>query len=296
MSADRTLDAAWRRDHPLPPLGGGLDKEERGRVLLVGGSAFVPGALRLTGEALLRAGAGKVQAATVAAVAMALGVLMPEMAMIALPADAEGEIAAAAVPILEPRLDRCDTLVLGCGMMKRPQTLAIVRALLGAADHPTSAVIDAGALTAVGDDRAVLQPLAGRLVLTPHHGELAFLMDVDRAAIGRDPEGAARAAARSLGAIVVLKAEQTVIADPAGGLLRYADGAPGLGTAGSGDVLAGIVGGLLARGAAPLVAAGWGVWLHGEAGQAAAARIGPLGFIASDLLLEIPRLMAVPAT
>jgi len=292
MSETIVLGDDWRRAHPLPALGGGLDKEERGRVLLVGGSVFVPGALRLTGEASLRAGAGKVQAATVAAAAMALGVLMPEMAMIGLPADDEGEIAADAAIILAPRLERCDTLVLGCGMMKRPQTLGFVAALIDAAGPGSSVVLDAGALTAAGDDPAALRPLAGRLVLTPHHGELAFLTGMDKDAVARDPVAAARDAARNFDAVVVLKAEETIVAAPAGTVLIYTEGAPGLGTAGSGDVLAGIVGGLLARGAEPIVAAGWGVWLHGAAGCAAAARIGPLGFIASDLLREIPALMA----
>ena len=94
--------------------------------------------------------------------------------------------------------------------------------------------------------------------------------------------------------MIALKAGDTVIAAPDGTLLLYRGGGVGLATGGSGDVLAGIIGGLLARGAAPLVAAGWGVWLHGEAGRRLGERIGPLGFLARELLAEIPRLMHRP--
>jgi NAD(P)H-hydrate repair Nnr-like enzyme with NAD(P)H-hydrate dehydratase domain len=93
---------------------------------------------------------------------------------------------------------------------------------------------------------------------------------------------------------VLLKGAETWIACPGEGLLRYPGGGPGLATGGSGDVLAGIIGGLLARGAAPRVAAAWGVWLHGEAGRRLAERICPLGFLGRELLGEIPRLLAAP--
>ena len=94
--------------------------------------------------------------------------------------------------------------------------------------------------------------------------------------------------------MVALKAGETVIATPDGALLLYPGGGVGLATGGSGDVLAGIIGGLLARGAAPLVATAWGVWLHGEAGRRLGERLGPIGFLARELLAEIPGLMHRP--
>ena len=94
---------------------------------------------------------------------------------------------------------------------------------------------------------------------------------------------------------MVLKSADTIIADPSGELLRYPGKAPGLGTAGSGDVLAGVIGGLLARGVEPIVASGWGVWLHGAAGEAAAAESGPLGFLARDVLPHLPAVIAKQA-
>lgn len=292
MTDARPIDAMWRREHPLPSIGGGLDKDARGGVLLVGGSAFVPGAVRLTAEAAMRAGAGKVRVATIAASASALGVLMPEMAMIALPADDEGEIAGEACAVVAPRLERCKTLVVGCGMARRPQTPALLCGLLDAAPPGCAVVLDAGALTAAADVDARLRALDGRAVLTPHPGELAALSGEDREAIEREPERAARSAAERFGAVLVLKSARTIIADPAGTLLDHRSDSPGLGTAGSGDVLAGVVAGLLARGAAPVEAAGWGVWLHGQAGAALATSVGPTGFLARELLPLIPGLMA----
>lgn len=291
MTAPVRIDARWRRDHPLPTVGSGLDKDARGQVLVLGGSAFVPGAVRLTAEAALRAGAGKVQVATVAENVPALGAAMPEMAMIALPADGDGEVAAEAADLLGPRLGPCRSIVLGCGMAQQAHSAALLAHLLGAVeDGCGGAVIDAGLLTAVTPD--MTGPLGGRAVLTPHPGELARLVDGERDAIERDPVAAARDAAARFGAVVALKGEVTAIADPGGTVLTHVSESAGLGTAGSGDVLAGIIGGLLARGAAPLDAAGWGVWLHGEAGAFLAASVGPLGFLARELTPQIPRLLA----
>lgn len=294
MSDPCAIDALWRRDHPLPAISSGLDKDARGRVLLVGGSAFVPGAVRLTAEAVLRAGAGKVQLATVAAHVVALGTLIPEVAMIALPADEEGEIALAAADALVPRLERCETLVLGCGMQEQDHTPALLARLLKDVKASGTVVIDAGMLTAAADPDAAqtVAALDGRAIMTPHPGELAALTGEEREAVEHDPADAARRAAARFGAIIVLKSETTVIASPAGELLTHVSDSPGLGTAGSGDVLAGVIGGLLARGAPPIEAAAWGVWLHGQAGATLAAGLSPLGFLARELLPAIPGLMA----
>lgn len=287
-----SIDARWRAAHPLPGIGDGMDKEERGRALIVGGSAFVPGALLLTGEALLRAGAGKVQLATVAPVAVPLGVRFPEAAVIALPADEQGEIAGDALAALEDAAGECGALIIGPGMRSRPQTASLVEALLDAAGEHVPILLDAGAMTAFSDRADRLKQWGGHIVLTPHHGELAALTGQDKETIARDPQRAALDAAERFDAIVVLKADSTILASAGAAPLRYDSGAPGLGTAGSGDVLAGIIGSLLARGADPVVAAGWGVWLHGEAGRAAGSAIGPLGFLARDLMAHIPGLMA----
>jgi ADP-dependent NAD(P)H-hydrate dehydratase len=292
MSAARPLDAAWRAAHPLPDHGPVTDKNARGRVLLIGGSMFVPGALSLTGEAVLRSGAGKLQIATVDQAAMHLGVLVPEAAMIGLPTDAEGEIAEIAAYKLADVARHCDALLIGPGMVSQPSARALIEGLFPELGEQQIAVLDAAAISCARPLAPIIAARAGRTILTPHYGEMAGLTGATAEEIAEDPVGCARSVAALFDSVVVLKASDTIIADRDGETLLYTSGCVGLATGGSGDVLAGIIAGLAARGADPLTAAAWGVWLHGEAGQAAAARIGPIGFLARDLTGEIPMLMA----
>ncbi|KRB85383.1 hypothetical protein ASE00_00840 [Sphingomonas sp. Root710] len=290
MSAE-PIDPAWLAAHSLPDHGRGTDKNARGRVLLVGGSMFVPGALGLTGEAVLRAGAGKLQIATVDQAAMHLGVLVPEAAMIGLPTDAEGEIAENAAYRLMDAASHCDTLLIGPGMVSKTSAQAMVEELLGQLDGEQVAILDAAALSCARSMAPRIAALDGRAILTPHHGEMASLTSMAIEEIAADPIDCARSVAAVCNAVVVLKAGATIVAAPDGTALRYASDCVGLATGGSGDVLAGIMAGLAARGADPLTAAVWGVWLHGEAGLRASARVGPIGFLARDLIFEIPALM-----
>lgn len=288
----QAIDRDWLQAHPLPVHGEGTDKNSRGRVLAVGGSEFVPGALRLTGEAALRAGAGKLQMATVQSAAMALGVLVPEAAMIALPVDEEGEIAASAAGKLEESIGRCDTMIFGPGMRGGDQVREILTRLLESPEPERSILLDAAAIEAVADMPEKTAAHDGRIVITPHYGEMAAMTGMSVDDIEADPEAVANDVARRHGVLVVLKSAATLIVSPHGETMRYSSDCTGLATGGSGDVLAGIIGGLMARGASPLVASAWGVWLHGEAGRHVADNIGPTGFLARDLLPEIPRLMA----
>ena len=290
----KTLDAEWLRANPLPVLDSDSDKNVRGRVLVVGGAEFVPGALRLTGEAALRAGAGKLQMATVRSAAMSLGVLVPEAAMIALPALEDGEIAAGAAELLAPQLARCHALVLGPGMNVSAQTDKLVAAILAATEPPVTVVLDAAALTSARDLRSTIARYEGHIILTPHHGEMAILTGQNAEAIAADPVAVALRVAREFRAVVLLKGDRSVVADQEGTCLVHEGGCVGLATGGSGDVLAGIVGGLAARGTDPLSAAAWGSWLHGRAGRELARTVGPIGFLARELLPLIPRLLEEP--
>ena len=253
----------------------------------------MPGGLLLTGEAALRAGAGKVQFATVEGAALPLGIAMPEAAVFGLPANAEGELAAGAAGPLVQLLGLCDALVLGPGMGKEAGVGPILRHVLAAGPANLPIVIDAAAIGAARGCVDAVRARGGKIVLTPHAGEMALLMDCDEAELRDRPEALARAAAERFAAVVVLKQAETLIVAPEGTSLRYPGGGPGLATAGSGDVLAGILAGLLARGATPLLAAAWAVWLHGEAGRRLAARA-PVGFMARELPARIPELMAEP--
>ncbi len=286
------LDRGWLAANPLPPCDAATDKNARGRVLIAGGSEQVPGALRLTGEAALRSGAGKIQLATVERAALALGMAMPEAGLFGLPANDAGELGGAAGTVLANLLARCDTLVLGPGMGADADAAPILEAVLAAETDGVALVLDAAMLTAVASRAHAVSTRKGGTVLTPHPGEMAKLMDEDPERIARDAAAVAREAAARFGAVVALKGPETQVATPDGTVLCYPGGGPGLATGGSGDVLAGAIGGLLARGAAPLVATGWGVWLHGEAGRRLAERIGAIGFLGRELAPEIPGLMA----
>lgn len=285
------LDEAWLQSNPLPDLNGIKGKDDRGCVLIVGGAKFVPGALRLTGEAALRAGAGKIQLATVAEAAIALGVLMPEAAMLALTADEHGEIAPEAANVLKDRLQRCDALVLGPGMSIGENTDRLIADMLSAPVESRSILLDAAAITVASKLKADIRRHEGRIIMTPHHGEMALLAGTTEEAVAADPEGYARKMAKRYRAIILIKGKNSMIAAADGTLLNFEGGCVGLGTAGSGDVLSGIIGGLSARGADPLTATAWGCWLHGKAGELLSREIGTVGFIASDLLPIIPRLM-----
>ena len=291
MTQMTEIDEAWCQANPVPLPTGDTSKDGRGRLLIAGGSRLVPGALLLTGEAALRVGAGKVKLATIESVAIGLGLRFPEAAVVALP-EAEGDIAAGAVETLTALLERTDTLVLGPGMDGQDAAAALVRGLAAAPCPDTSLVLDAAAAACAGPLSDLLGGYAGRMVFTPHHGEMAALTGRDRQEVAADPIGVATEVARRFRAVVVLKDAETVIASPDGEVLHYPGGGVGLGTGGSGDVLAGAIGGLLARGLSPLVAAGWGVRLHGEAGRLLAARVGTVGFLARELLIELPRWLA----
>ena len=284
------LDRDWLAAHPLPRPEATTDKNLRGRVVLAGGAHFVPGALRLTGEAVLRSGAGKLQMATVKAAAFHLGVAVPEAAVIALPAGEDGEIDASAAPAIMAAVARADAFILGPGMSGHPDEL--VAALVAQPREGLTLILDAAAIGCCAGLAAPLKEHDGRVILTPHHGEMAALTGLEMGEIDADPEKYARAAAERFGAIVALKADKTIIAAPDGETLLFDQGCPGLATGGSGDVLAGITGGLAARGLAPFAAIAWAVWHHGAAGRVLAERVGETGFLARELLPEIPRLMS----
>lgn len=152
-------------------------------------------------------------------------------------------------------------------------------------------VIDAMALTGLWNARQILKRHHGRIVLTPHAGEMARLSGHSKERVKADPIRIAREAAERLQCTVVLKGAVTHIATPDGAMFRHARGPVGLATAGSGDVMAGVLVGLAARGASALTASLWSVFIHARAGDVLTRRIGPLGFLSRELLSEIPALL-----
>jgi hydroxyethylthiazole kinase-like uncharacterized protein yjeF len=252
----------------------------------------VAGAVLLAGVAALRVGAGKLQLATVSSAAAALGMAVPESLVVALPASRAGEIAGSrAHQALGEHAERADALLVGPGMASERSAHALVAPLVRRLSGRAILVLDAAAILALTLDETMLEELDGRAVLTPHAGEMASLLGIDKDAVEREPADVARAAAKRFGAVVALKGAETHVAAPSGELYRYAGGSVGLATSGSGDTLAGVVTGLAARGASAITATVWATYLHGAAGRSLARRVGPIGFLARELLDELPPLL-----
>jgi ADP-dependent NAD(P)H-hydrate dehydratase len=291
VSGATELTAALLRGLPLPQLGPESDKEQRGRGLVIAGSREVPGGALLAGIAALRAGAGKLQIATAASIALALGVAMPEALVVALRELDSGGFDPEVAGELFERANRCGAVLIGPGMLDDGAVTELTRRLLEGVDGPAF-VLDAAVLPRLPECRDALRAQAGRAIVTPHAGEMAALLDMRREDVVADPLGTARAAAAMLQSVIVLKGAATHIVTPQGEGYAFHGGHIGLATSGSGDTLAGTIAGLLARCATPLRAALWGVYLHGEAGNRLARSCGPLGFLAREIPGEIPRIMA----
>jgi hydroxyethylthiazole kinase-like uncharacterized protein yjeF len=275
------------RAFPLPRQADG-GKESHGRLLIVAGNRQVPGAAILCATAALRAGAGKVQVATVAGTAPGIAMQMPELLVIPLAESASGDCARSCLADVVEHAQKADAVVAGPGMRQGKVTAMIGKALLGSG-RPLA--LDAGALHALPPLAAHCRNCTIPPVLLPHSGELAAMLEMDEDAVESDRLGAARRAAEHYRAVVLAKGAQSHVAAPDGSAWTFRGGAPGLGVSGSGDTLAGIAGALLARGAEPLTALLWAVLLHGEAGEALARRIGPAGFLAREIPGEVPALL-----
>lgn len=286
----RILTPALLREHPLPVPQEG-SKDARGSALVIGGSVSVPGAALLAGVAALRVGAGKLKIATVGSAAAGMGLMVPEAMVVGLPEASDGGVDAERAADTVLRLaGGCDAVLIGPGMMGDEPTTSLAVRLLRA-EEPSSFVLDATAVCGLAAYAGDVKASGKRLVITPHAGEMAQLLDRSREAIEADPRDAARVAADMLGTVVVMKGATTWIVEPGGGHWLYEGGGVGLATSGSGDVLAGLVVGLLARGVEPVAAALWGVFLHGEAGRRLAGSVGPVGFLAREISGEVPGLM-----
>lgn len=279
------LDQAALNAHPLPPVVDG-DKETKGRVLILAGSGEVPGAALLTATAAMRSGAGKLRIATGESVAAEIGVAMPEAMVVGLPEDDDGALAVAAADMLAEQANQVDAVIAGPGLKESESCKRIAGVLLASQAHLALDAAMLRCLEPLPDCKRSSEP-----ILLPHAGELGSLLDCDEEMVEREPIECGHRAARLYRSIVLVKGVASHVVTPAGDSWTYEGGAPGLGVSGSGDVLAGIVGGLLARGAEPLSALLWSVWLHGEAGAALAKKVGPIGFLAREIADEVPALL-----
>lgn len=262
---------AW----PLPEPSDDGDKHERGTVLVVGGAASTPGAVLLAGLGALRVGAGRLQVATVRATQVALGIALPEAMVLGLDAGPSGSLAPSAAKDCAVAAESAEVVVVGPGLLDKDEAGELLAALLPRITEAV-VVLDAVGLTALSRRPELAGPLRGRLVLTPNAGETKALSAGDDLSV---PELAVR-----YGAVVAAHRE---VASPDGRRWTSESGGIGLGTSGSGDVLAGVVGGLLARGCTAEQAAVWGQYVHAAAGDRLATHVGRTGFLARELLDEV---------
>lgn len=270
----------------MPTYSRDAHKGTRGRVLVAAGSRGMTGAGALAGEAALRVGAGLVTVAAPQGSQPVMAAIRPEFMTLAVPESPEGGFSLAAVdPYLE-RAARADALAVGPGLGTAPETQSFTRAVVAGATAPL--VLDADAIKAFAGRAELLADCPMPLVLTPHPGEMAHLLGISVEAVQSDRLAAVRQAAEATKAVVLLKGAYTLIAEPGGEVFINPTGSRVLGTGGSGDVLTGIIAGLLAQGLGAPEAAAAGAFLHGLAGDRLAARLGQDGILASEISAELP--------
>lgn len=274
----------------LPARSPDAHKGDAGRVLVVAGSPGLTGAATLTATGAARIGAGLITLAVPAPLHDIVEVKTTEVMTLPAPATPEGVFSPEAVALLLERARGANVAALGPGLSQREPLPEVVAALVR--QLPVPLVLDADALNLLAGQLDVLRDRGYPTVLTPHPGELARLLDRDLDEIQDDRVLAARETAELLECIVVLKGAATVIAAPDGEVWINPTGNSGLASGGMGDALTGMIAGLMAGGADPLEAAVAGVYLHGLAGDLAAAVLGPQGLLAGDLLAQVPAAIA----
>lgn len=287
----RSITQRWVARH-LPSRPERAHKGDFGRLLVVAGSIDFPGAALLTALGAMRAGAGVVRVAAADSVVERLSGTIPEITWMALDEEARGLIAPSGWRRLVTESPEYDAIVVGPGLGRQPATQRRTRQLVASLKVP--GVVDADGLNALAETPRWWQGIGAPLVLTPHPGEFTRLTGSSPPEADDDPgrADAAAAAAVRWNQVVVLKGARSVVAEPGGEVLRSDVASAALATAGSGDVLAGVIGAYLAAGASALDAAACGVAIHGAAGLLAAERIGTAGVMARDIAMLVPEAMA----
>ena len=268
----------------LPPRTADSHKGTYGTLLTVCGSYGMAGAALLCARGALRSGVGLLRAALPRSVYPLLVEAIPEAVFLPV-AEQDGGFCADAIPTLTDALATADGVVLGCGLGRGEGQTAVVRHLL--ANSPVPVILDADGINAITPHILTEEARSAPLIVTPHPGEMARLLGLSTAAVQADRVGVACRLAQAADAVVVLKGHRTIIAAPDGRVAENPTGNPGMATGGSGDVLAGIIGSLTAQGLTPYDAAACGVYLHGAAGDMAAAKHSQHGMLPTDVIEEL---------
>ena len=268
----------------LPPRVADSHKDTYGTLLTVCGSYGMAGAALLCARGALRSGVGLLRAALPRSVYPLLVDAMPEAVFSPVP-EQDGCFAVDAIPAVGQALSTADAVVVGCGLGRGEGQTALVRHVLAHSTVPV--ILDADGINAVTPHILREETRSAPLILTPHPGEMARLIGLSTAEVQTNRQEIACRLAREVNAVVVLKGHRTLIAAPDGFVMENPTGNPGMATGGSGDVLAGIIGSLVAQGVPPYEAAVCGVYLHGAAGDRAAARHSLHGMLPTDLIEEL---------
>jgi len=260
-------------------------KGDNGHTVIFAGSPGKTGAAAMASESALRAGAGLVTLAVPASLNDIFEVKVTEVMTEPIPDDSRkfGKIS---IPAAKEFIRAKDVIALGPGIGQGKEVDQFVKEILLSATAPL--VVDADGLNSLANQMELLKKIQAPLILTPHPGEMSRLSGLKTPEIQNDRVGVARKFAREWQAIVVLKGARTVIASPFGEVYLNLSGNPGMASAGMGDVLFGIIAGLLSQKYEPVDAAVLGVYLHGKAGDLALKELGGIGIIASDLIKKIP--------
>ena len=258
-------------------------KGDYGHVSVIAGSMGMAGAGVLCVRAAMRGGAGLATWVLPESIAIAASAQVAEAMIQPLPCE-DGSLSLRSAESLLEALKGKTVAVIGPGLSRKVGTVALLRNILPSIDIPM--IIDADALIAISGYPEALR--GKQCVLTPHPGEMARLMAVDTAEVTADPMGMAQRCAERYGAVVVLKGSTSIIARPDGAVTLNLTGNPGMATGGSGDVLAGLIGALVAQGAPLYEAARSACWLHGKAGDIAANRLGMAHMLAGDIIDSLP--------
>lgn len=271
----------------LPMRASTVHKYSAGKVYILGGSKGYTGAAVLAAASALRVGAGAVVLGVPESVYSIVAKKLTEVIVEPLPSTSKGSVSAAALDTIIGRMAWADTILIGPGLSQEEETGSLVRTLITRATGRL--VLDADALTSMaGESRSILKKTGATCVLTPHTGECSHLIGIAAKEIDAKRIEHARAAAKMLGSIMVLKGAPTVTATPEGDVFVNSTGNPGMATVGSGDVLSGIITGLWAQGMDPVQAGYGGVYLHGSSGDIAAGKFGQRSVVAGDLITFLP--------
>jgi ADP-dependent NAD(P)H-hydrate dehydratase / NAD(P)H-hydrate epimerase len=264
-------------------------KGDRGHLLILAGSTGKTGAAVMTAMGALRAGAGLVTVGVPASLNNILEVKLTEAMTEPLPETANGSLSIKARDAIFGLLEGKSAVAIGPGLSTNPETVSLVREIVAGCTLPM--VIDADGLNALAAEPDVLKKLDGKKILTPHPGEIARLTGVNRNDIQFDRIGTITRFIEQYRCCMVLKGARTLISAPGEKIYLNPTGNPALSSGGSGDVLTGIISGLLSRGMPPIKAATAGAYLHGLAADLLSEDMGEAGMLASDLLNVIPGLM-----